>query len=104
MNGEQVVASQVGRFDAVQGADLSWFDFRDTSFLAGGLAVLDSDTLLLGVGSRLFRYGFEGDPVADADLRSLGVASIDGMAMDAGTGTLLVVDAEQDRLIEVRLD
>ena len=103
-NDEQVVASQVGRFDAVQGTDLSWFDLSDESFIAGGLAVLDGETLLMGAGSQLYRYAFDSDrPVQDADLSSVGVTSIDGMAWDSRTGTLLIVDAEADRLLEMRL-
>mgnify|MGYP000291579695 FL=1 len=105
LDGESIVASQVGVFDAIEGTDLTWHDLVDEEFIAGGLAVLDSETLLLGAGSRLYRYAFDSDrPVFDADLTSIGVSEIEGLAFDERTNTLLILDAATDALVELTLD
>ena len=105
MNNEQVTLSQIGTFDALEGTDLSWSDLSDLDFLAGGLTVLDSETLLLGQGTSLYRHTLDSArPVLDADLSNLGVGSIEGLAYDTHTETLLVLDGDSDRLIEIALD
>ena len=104
LNNERVTASQIGTFDALEGADLAWNTRADAEFLAGGLTLLDSATLLLGQGSKLYRYTFDSDrPVLDADLSNLGIGVIEGLAYDPRTETLLVLDAASDRLVEIAL-
>lgn len=100
---DTLVASQIARYDGVSGADLDWYGI-DTNFLAGGMAVEAEGTVLLGAGSKLFRYDFTSYTLSEIDeLSRFGVSSIDGLAIDSAGSSLLIVDDELDELVELKL-
>lgn len=100
---EDPVESQVATYDRQTGADLQWFPMPSADYVAGGMAMGSDGALLLGLGSRVDRAGLGEQPEVVADLAPLGVTRIEGMALDAQAGTLLVIDGATDTLVEVAL-
>lgn len=99
-----LVASQLATYSYQTGVDLEWHTL-DLSVAAGGMAMLPGvDGPVLGQGATLWRRDGDGALVEHADLSRHGVVNIDGLALDAAAGTLLVVDNVADRLVEVPLD
>ena len=99
--GTPAVAAHVALFSVATGEDLEWLELVDPSFRAGGMVLDPDDRLLLGSGGTV--YEFVGpmtplEPVVEID----GI-DIQGMAFDATTGTLLIVDGVGDRLLEIDL-
>jgi len=106
-------AASIGAYSIDGGQPIAWFDLADIDFLAGGSAVLDDGTLLLGRGAEVLKF----DPEADNGLVSLGVlpsseghnqlerreASIEGLAIDSTRGELLIVEGATDELIRISL-
>lgn len=103
-DGEDVFQlSQLASYDRATGTSIEWHDVGDT-VAATGMAVIPNVGLVLGQGSRLARFDrATGSMVELADLRRFGVRSIDGLAVDRATGTLLVVDDTTDELVEIEL-
>ena len=104
MDGTTALGSAVGVYDANLGgaAPESWYELSDSSFLATGLAVEDSESLLLvDANGTLYRYGMEAAaPVRLGSLQTtqnVGGAAIDGERF-------LVVDGDTDQLIEYPID
>lgn len=98
----ELLASHVATFGRFDGFEQQWFDAGDLDLLAGGLAVEGTDSVLLADGTELYRYTpstRERSFVADLAEH---VGSIDGLALGAAGG-LLVLDEENDRLVEVEL-
>lgn len=95
-----VTASQIGYYDRESGVDLQWYDVP-IGIQAGGMAVAGDLGLVLSNGDRLLR--FDG-ALADFDrLERFGVRSIDGLAYDPATDSLLVIDGAANRLFEIAI-
>ncbi|MDQ3038067.1 MAG: hypothetical protein M3Y87_37085 [Myxococcota bacterium] len=98
-----VTGSFVAAYDEAGGADVAWWQLPDASLVAGGMIVIEQGALLLGIGSTLHRFdtaSAELTPVID--LAELGIESIDGLARDEEAGTILVLDGQRSRVIELR--
>ncbi|HVV85691.1 MAG TPA: hypothetical protein VHE35_21680 [Kofleriaceae bacterium] len=100
--GGALIASQVASYSYETGADLDWVNL-ETVVAAGGMAKIPGyDGLTLGVGTTL--CNLSGIALSETiDLAPLGVASIDGLAVDHQANTLLVLDGVQDQLFELDL-
>lgn len=100
--GGNLVGSQIASYSFQTGADLEWFS-APFDLAAGGMAKVPGiDGLVLGDGSRLFRFaGGEVTPLDD--LARFGVEGVAGLAVDAAAGTLLVLDGPGAALVELDL-
>lgn len=104
----ELTGASVGQFDETSGADMFWNALDTPEFLAGGLAAEGNGSLLLGHETALYRtvvdtsWGFI-DHEQIIDLADTGVASIDGLAIDHATESLLVVDRISGTLFDVPL-
>lgn len=99
------VLSQVGQFDIEGGEGYGWVDMPALDFIAGGIAVRNSDELLLGEGATVHRYIMSQEQIVEEiDLSDFGVQQIDAMAMVPQTNTLWVVDGVSQSLIEIALN
>jgi len=92
--------SEVATFDLDSGEDLEWISTGLGALRSGGMVALDAETVLLGDGSKLYRWSQASGLRNEADLASHGVSQIEGMALDASTGTLYVVDGATRQLFE----
>ena len=98
---DEVVSSDIGRYDRDTGADQNWHPLA-LDFVAGGMTVSADGTLYLGRGSDLYRYDYATNSVElTAELGEFGIDRIDGLAFDGPAGTLLIVDGKNDELVEV---
>ncbi|MBJ93914.1 MAG: hypothetical protein CMP23_05490 [Rickettsiales bacterium] len=97
------LSSSVGAYSLDGGQPVAWFEMPEQDFLAHGAAVDLDGSLLLGRGNEIYRFDPEG--LAERSLLGVipGVELIEGLAVDAELGTLLVVDGARDRLVEVPL-
>ena len=96
--------SLVSTYDLESGVDLQWFNVPDMQY-AGGMALEDSDTLLMGFATTLERYTMSAQTLErSADLRRFGVTRVEGLAFDRRAGTLLIVDGPSGALIELSLE
>lgn len=100
--GGDLLASQVASYSFQTGADLDWVNVAG-DVAAGGMVKLPGvDGLFLGVRSGLCHL--VGAAFSETiDLQSIGVISIEGLAVDQAAGTLLVLDGQADRLHELPL-
>lgn len=100
----EVLRSQIGQFLLSGGEGFGWMEIEDTEFLAGGIATMEGNRLVLGKGSKLHPYGMTelafDDPI---DLSAHGITAIDAMVRIPETNRLLVVDAISDELVEITL-
>lgn len=96
------ISADVAQFDAANGVPLDWMPLRDRKFLAGALAIDASGDLFLGHEGRVHSYAF-GDEEAEVlfDLGALDVGRIDGLAIDAATDDLWIVDGADQELIAI---
>jgi hypothetical protein len=97
----QIVASEIGLFDAATGDPVDWIELPNPSFLAGGMAVYPGDRLLVGEGTTLFEATNVGALTQLRDYGSKGVTRIDGLAYDAGRSSVLVLDGAAMWLVEI---
>jgi len=99
-----LVRSQLAAYSGATGIDLDWHDLGD-DIDAGGMAVVAGHGLVVGNGSKLYRY----DPTASGDaslvelddLARLGIGAIAGLAVEGDH--LLVLDRDHDTLTPVAL-
>lgn len=98
----ELLAAHVATFDLESGEEQAWFDLGDRDLLAGGLTVLDDDSVVLGAGTRLLRFDMGSRELTE--LADLGgeVRDIAGLAR-GDDDVLLVIDGENGSLLEVRL-
>ena len=95
------VAAHVALFSVETGEDLEWLQLPDASFRAGGLALDPDDRLLLGSGSTVYAFV---EPMAPLEpVLEIDGIDIQGMTVDATTGSLLIVDGIADQLIAIDL-
>jgi hypothetical protein len=104
MDGTTALGSAVGIYDASLGGDApeSWYELSDSSFLATGMAVESSESILLvEADGTLHRYTM--DAAAPVRLGKLQTTqSVGGAAIDGNR--FLVVDQGTDQLIEYAID
>ncbi len=99
-----VIQSDIGYYDRASGVDRTWYPL-DVDFAAGGMAVGKAGELFLGAGDVLYQYDFDGNRAAVIDnLRRFDIGSIDGLAFDPTSNSLLVVDGSSDELVEIGLE
>ncbi|MBA3455532.1 MAG: hypothetical protein H0T42_20735 [Deltaproteobacteria bacterium] len=95
--------AQVAGYVLATGEDVEWHT-AGTDVAATGMISIPDVGLVLGQGSRLTRFDrFGGTSELLDDLERFGVRSIDGLAIDAAAGTLVVVDKETDTVFDIDL-
>ncbi|MEO7096120.1 MAG: hypothetical protein ABI175_22855 [Polyangiales bacterium] len=95
--------AQVAEYNRATGTDEQWFD-APAGTAATGSVFLPGVGLLLGEGAALSRFDFATNTVVPVDdLTRYGVLSIDGLAVDPATNTLVVVDKVMDAMIDIDL-
>lgn len=97
--------SFLASYDLAAGADLQWWQFPDSSYRAGGLAVLSEEgptVLLLGSGNVVASFD-TATSTHTPRARLEGVALIEGLAIDRHHETLLVLDGERAAVVELPL-
>lgn len=100
-NGE-LLAAHIATFAEVSGAEQGWYSLPDSHTLAGGIALEDSDHVLLGEGSTLHRFNVSArDAELVADL-SPWVEEISGLARTR-EGRILVLDRQKATILELEL-
>ncbi|MGE0403070.1 MAG: hypothetical protein AB7T06_40565 [Kofleriaceae bacterium] len=97
------VRSEISMYDAATGFDERWLQVPENTAATAMLA--NDGRLVLGQGSRLsvFYSGRPGTTQPLEDLARFGVKSIDGMAIDHATNTLVVVDSIADAVFDIDL-
>src|SRR5690606_3368146 len=96
--------SWLSTYDRSRGVDLEWYQFEHPDYVAGGMALVDEDTLLLGHGSSVDRYDLSANTLTPlARLVELGIDDVQGMVIDRDQGTLLVLDGADHELVEIAL-
>ena len=99
-----LTGSQLGMFDPAISEPLEWQPLGESSFSAGGMAVVSRQRTYLGMGTRLLLYDATARTFADWwDLFGI-VTTVEGLAFDRQAGTLLVLDGPHQELVELRLD
>jgi hypothetical protein len=97
------IKSEIAGYDFASGVDLEWHQV-DNDVAATGMVFVPGTGLVLGQGSRLTHYDLATETTTEvANLAQFGVRSIDGLAVDATAGTLVVVDKETDKLVDIEL-
>uniref|UniRef100_UPI0032B17E92 hypothetical protein n=1 Tax=uncultured Salinisphaera sp. TaxID=359372 RepID=UPI0032B17E92 len=92
-------------YDLPSGADQTWTELPSELFLAGGMAVLSDDVLVLGRDADLLTFDMVTAELAPLmDLRSVGIERIEGLAVDAELQTLLVADGHDGELVTLDLE
>ena len=97
--------SEVSTYDLPSGADQTWTELPSDLFLAGGMAVLSDDVLVLGRDSDLLIFDMvtaELEPLMN--LGSLGIERIEGLSVDPELQTLLVADGHDGELVTLDLN
>lgn len=93
--------AQVAQYDRATGADLQWYSVKDEVH-ATGAVVIPEHGLVLGQGSKLLAFDALQDQVTELDdLSRYGLHSIDGLAFDAVSGVLVVVDGTTDEVVDL---
>lgn len=101
----QPVRSEVSLYDLPSGADLEWHGLPSEMYLAGGMAVVNETTVILGRDSRLNVFDLTRGVLEPlVDLTDVGITSIEGLAPDGTLGHLLVVDGDDQELVTLSLD
>ncbi len=95
--------AQVARYNRATGVDEAWFD-APPSTLATGSAFVPDVGLVLGQGSELSRFDLDTrEMIVLDDLSRFGVRSIDGLAIDPVTNSLIVADKVSDSVFDIDL-
>ncbi len=98
------VEAFVSTYDRSSGADIQWFSLPSADFKAGGMAIEPEGTVLLGQGSALYRHDpTEGTLTLIQDLSPWGIRAIEGMALDAERGALLIIDGDTEALVRISM-
>jgi hypothetical protein len=95
--------SQLAAYDRDTGASVQWTDVAD-SVAATGMAVVPDVGLLFGQAAELAVVDVAtGQLTPFASLEPFGIHSIDGIAVDPSTGTVVIVDSVTSELVELDL-
>lgn len=97
-----LVRSELATYAGDTGADLAWRSLPD-DLDAGGM-IVDGGDLVLGAGSRLYRYDVDAYTLtATDDLARFGVERVAGLGLDVAAQRLIVVDGARAELVELDL-
>ena len=103
MDDGALLGAHVGVFGRDNGDEQAWFELPRTDVDAGGIAVESEDQVLLGWNTSLWRFELSSRTLTQVtDLQGI-VRSIDGLAVDETTGTVLVLDDISNELVEIDL-
>jgi hypothetical protein len=95
--------AQVARYNRATGVDEFWGD-APAGTAATGSVFLPGVGLVLGQGAQLSRFDLTTNTtILLDDLTRYGVASIDGLAVDPASNTLVVVDKVMDAVFDIDL-
>ncbi len=95
--------SQVAGYELASGEDVEWYS-AGTDVAATAMLARPDGRLVLGQGSKLHQFErLSGTSLLLEDLERFGVRSIDGLAIDAAAGTLVVVDKITDTVFDIEL-
>lgn len=95
--------AEVAAYQRDRGTAVGWYSVGG-SVTAGGMALIPQVGLVLGAGTQLELFDRTTSlSKHGADLSRFGIGAIDGLAVDAKAGTLLVLDGASDELVEVPL-
>jgi len=95
--------SQLAAYTRDTGASVQWLDVA-ASVAATGMAVVPDVGLLLGQGAELAVVDVAtGQTTPFASLAPFDIHSIDGIAVDPSTGTIVIVDSVTSELVELEL-
>jgi hypothetical protein len=95
--------AQVAGYELETGNDIEWYT-AGNDVAATAMIALPDVGLVLGQGSRLTRFDTAtSESILLDDLERFGVRSIDGLAIDAAAGTLVVVDKQTDTVFDIEL-
>lgn len=95
--------AQVAGYELASGNDVEWYT-AGNDVAATAMLAMPEGRLVLGQGSRLTQFEpLSGESLLLEDLERFGVRSIDGLAIDAAAGTLVVVDKQTDTVFDIEL-
>jgi len=95
--------AQVAGYELASGNDVEWYT-AGTDVAATAMLAMPEGRLVLGQGSKLTQFErLSGASLLLEDLERFGVRSIDGLAIDAAAGTLVVVDKQTDTVFDIEL-
>ncbi|MEO1338561.1 MAG: hypothetical protein AAFV29_23160 [Myxococcota bacterium] len=104
-NPNDVLLSQIGRFEMTGGEGFGWVDAPSLDFRAGAMAAVGNGKLLLVEGSRLLRVDATTGAVdGQTDLSRLGLQSIHALTYDHTAQSLIAVDQASETLYELDID
>lgn len=96
-----LLRNEVASYDRVTGRDETWRALP-MDLDAGGLYAPGDGGLILGAGTRLYRYTYADFSLTEVDdLARFGVGAIAGLGHDPTTGTVTVLDGARGELVEV---
>ena len=95
--------TELASYERASGNQIGWYP-TPTDMVVTGMVSIPEVGLVLGHGSRLSRF----DPATYEtilldDLDRFGVRSIDGLAVDAAAGALVVIDQQTDTVFDIGL-
>ena len=101
--GNVVQFAEVAGYELATGQDIEWHTTRP-DVAATAMISIPGVGLVLGQGAVLSRFDLETNEATPLDdLSRFGVHSIDGLAIDAATGALVVVDQQTDAVFDIGL-
>jgi hypothetical protein len=90
--------SEIAMFDRASGDELRFVNLGEPDYSAGGIAMA-GERILAAQGSILRVIEANGFGAGTLDLSTLGIASVEGMAVDADKGELFVLDGPNRRIV-----
>lgn len=99
----ELVDAQVAKYNRASGVAEGWY-WPPTPMHATGGVFVPGVGLVLGQGAKLARFDLDKSVALEVeDLSRFGVQSIDGLAVDPTTGSLVVVDEVADAVFDIDL-
>lgn len=96
----RAVDTQLGQFEIGNDQPLEWQAMTELEGIAGGMAITGQQRMLIGLGARLYEFDVRNERwLRGLDLSGR-VASIEGLAIDPRTNTLLVLDGPGRKVLE----
>lgn len=95
--------AQLAGYERATGVDIEWYQVDDR-VAATAMTVVAGVGLIVGQGTILERFDVTTQRMSVVDdLARFGIRSIDGLAVDTVSATLVVVDRMTDELVEIEL-
>ncbi|MBL8912512.1 MAG: hypothetical protein JNM17_17600 [Archangium sp.] len=96
----RAIDTQLGQFEIGNEQPLDWQQMEELEGIAGGMVITKQNRMLIGLGTRIYEYDALGKRwVRGLDLSGR-LVSIEGLAIDRTTNSLLVLDGPGRRLLE----